>query len=96
MLQAIDTFVYRAGTSRGLYFLASDLPYEQSARDAVLLSIMGSGHPLQIDGMGGGNSLTSKVALVSPSTHGTAFDVDYLFCQVGVTERIVDTAQRRS
>lgn len=92
MLQAIDTTIYRAGTSRGLLFLASDLPSATEARDAALLSIMGSGHPLQIDGMGGGNSLTSKVAIVSPSTQSHKFDVDYLFCQVGVAERFVDTA----
>lgn len=92
MLHPIDTTIYRAGTSRGLYFLASDLPAEPSERDAALISIMGSGHPLQIDGMGGGNSLTSKVAIVSASTQRSEFDVDYLFCQVGITERFVDTA----
>lgn len=92
MLRAVDATVYRAGTSRGLYLLASHLPSNPDQRDAALLSIMGSGHPLQIDGMGGGNSLTSKVALVSPSAQGPGFDVDFLFCQVGVTERVVDTA----
>lgn len=92
MLQAIEATIYRSGTSRGPFFLASDLPSEREARDAALLSIMGSGHPLQIDGLGGGNSLTSKAAIVSKSVHGSAFDVDYLFCQVGITERSVDTA----
>lgn len=95
MLQAIDATIYRAGTSRGLYIMAGDLPVEQGARDAALLSVMGSGHPLQIDGMGGGNSLTSKVAIVSSSVGDGAFDVDYLFCQIGtITERIVDTAPK--
>ncbi|GAC95692.1 methylitaconate delta2-delta3-isomerase [Pseudozyma hubeiensis SY62] len=92
MQNSIDTTIYRAGTSRGIYLLANDLPSDPAHRDAALQSIMGSGHPLQIDGVGGGNSLTSKVALVSASSKSDHHDVDYLFCQVGVTERVVDTA----
>ncbi|SPZ23136.1 3-methylitaconate isomerase [Providencia rettgeri] len=52
---------------------------------------MGSGHALQIDGIGGGSPQTSKVAIISSSTHPDA-DIDYLFAQVSITERIVDTA----
>ena len=81
----------RGGTSRGPYFLASDLPADASERDDVLLQVMGSGHELQIDGIGGGHPLTSKVAIVSPSRVPGA-DVDYLFAQVNVRERFVDTS----
>ena len=81
----------RGGTSRGPFFLASDLPRSPAERDAVLLSVMGSGHPLEIDGIGGGHPLTSKVAIVGPSRVPGA-DIDYLFAQVKVTERLVDTS----
>jgi 2-methylaconitate cis-trans-isomerase PrpF len=81
----------RGGTSRGPYFLASDLPQDPQQRDEVLLQVMGSGHELQVDGIGGGHPLTSKVAIVSPSRVNGA-DVDYLFAQVNVRERFVDTS----
>jgi 2-methylaconitate cis-trans-isomerase PrpF len=80
----------RGGTSRGPYFLASDLPADPQKRDAVLLAVMGSPHQLQVDGIGGSNTLTSKVAIVSRSQQKGA-DVDYLFAQVSVTEAFVDT-----
>lgn len=86
----IPCVLMRGGTSRGPFFLATDLPREPAARDAVLLSAMGSGHELQIDGIGGGNALTSKVAIVGPASVANA-DVDYLFAQVHVRDRIVDT-----
>jgi hypothetical protein len=79
----------RGGTSRGPYFLASDLPSDPAERDEILLQVMGSGHELQVDGIGGGHPLTSKVAIVSPSNVPGA-DVDYLFAQVNVRERLVD------
>jgi 2-methylaconitate cis-trans-isomerase PrpF len=79
----------RGGTSRGPYFLASDLPSDPHLRDEVLLQVMGSGHELQVDGIGGGHPLTSKVAIISPSNIAGA-DVDYLFAQVNVRERFVD------
>jgi 2-methylaconitate cis-trans-isomerase PrpF len=79
----------RGGTSRGPFFLASDLPADRDQRDAVLLSIMGSGHPLQIDGIGGGNPVTSKVAIIGPASVDGA-DVDYLFAQVRTDRQIVD------
>jgi 4-oxalomesaconate tautomerase len=82
----------RGGTSKGLYFLASDLPADPATRDAVLLAAMGSPDPRQIDGMGGADPLTSKVAVVSPSTRPGA-DVDYLFLQVVVGEARVDAGQ---
>ena len=85
----IPCVLMRGGTSRGPFFLASDLPGDRDARDATLLSIMGSGHPLQIDGIGGGNPVTSKVAIIGPASVPGA-DVDYLFAQVRTDKQIVD------
>ena len=87
----IPCVMMRGGTSRGPFFLASDLPSDPAERDALLLSVMGAGHELEIDGIGGGNPLTSKVAIVGPATVVGA-DVDYLFAQVRIGERIVDTS----
>src|SRR5215469_5531257 len=82
----------RGGTSRGLYFLASDLPAQPRERDALLVRIMGSGHPLQIDGVGGAHPLTSKIAVVSRSERDDA-DVDYLFLQLGVEQATITDQQ---
>lgn len=82
----------RGGTSKGGYFLASDLPEDIAARDEFLLRVMGSPDPRQIDGLGGADPLTSKVAVVKPSTREGA-DVDYLFLQVFVDKAIVTDAQ---
>ena len=82
----------RGGTSKGAYFLGSDLPDDPAARDRILLSIMGSPDPRQIDGIGGADPLTSKVAIVRPSERSGA-DVDYLFLQVFVDQAIVTDAQ---
>lgn len=73
----------RGGTSKGAYFLADDLPSDAGARDDLLLRVMGTPDPRQIDGLGGAHPLTSKVAVVSASA-GPDADVDYLFLQVGV------------
>ena len=81
----------RGGTSKGAYFHKSDLPDDVATRDKVLLSVMGSPDPRQIDGMGGADPLTSKVAIVSPSARADS-DVDYLFAQVVVNEARVDTS----
>ncbi|UJR54002.1 4-oxalomesaconate tautomerase [Dickeya zeae] len=86
----IPCVLMRGGTSKGPVILASDLPQDSEQRDEVLLALMGSGHELEIDGIGGGAPQTSKVAIVSKSTHPEA-DVDYLFAQVMVKERRVDT-----
>src|ERR1700758_1127167 len=80
MQTAIPCTVMRGGTSKGLYFLAKDLPADVETRDAVLLAAMGSPDKRQIDGMGGSHPLTSKVAVVSPSPRDDA-DVEYLFLQ---------------
>lgn len=82
----------RGGTSKGGYFLKGDLPADPAARDALLLKMMGSPDPRQIDGMGGADPLTSKVAVVSKSAHA-GIDVDYLFLQVFVDQAIVTDAQ---
>lgn len=82
----------RGGTSKGAYFLQSDLPADPAERDRILLAVMGSPDPRQIDGMGGADPLTSKVAIVSPSQR-PGIDVDYLFCQVWVDKAEVSTAQ---
>jgi 4-oxalomesaconate tautomerase len=78
---SIPCSVMRGGTSKGLYFLASDLPADAAARDRFLLAAMGSPDVREIDGMGGGHPLTSKVAVVSKSAR-PGIDVDYLFLQV--------------
>lgn len=84
--------VLRGGTSKGAYFLAKDLPADPRERDALLLAVMGSPDPRQIDGIGGGHPLTSKVAVVSPSTDEQS-DVDYLFLQVQVDKPVVSAEQ---
>jgi len=82
----------RGGTSKGAVFLASDLPSTPQERDSLLLRIMGSPDPRQIDGIGGADPLTSKVAILSPSSRPDA-DVDYLFLQVFVDRPVVTDAQ---
>jgi 2-methylaconitate cis-trans-isomerase PrpF len=88
-LRRIPCVLMRGGTSKGPFFLASDLPIDPAQRDELLIEVMGSGHPLEIDGVGGGDSLSSKVAIIGPATRAGA-DVDYLFAQVKVEERFVD------
>lgn len=88
---AIPCILIRGGTSKGPYFVTTDLPADVEARDRVLLAAMGSPDARQIDGIGGADTLTSKVAMVQPSTR-EGVDVDYLFAQVSVTEAFVDTA----
>lgn len=82
----------RGGTSKGGYFLKNDLPADLAERDAFLLRVMGSPDPRQIDGMGGGDPLTSKVAVVSKSER-EGVDVDYLFLQVFVDKSVVTDQQ---
>jgi 4-oxalomesaconate tautomerase len=82
----------RGGTSKGAYFLAGDLPADPGVRDDLLLRVMGSPDPRQIDGLGGAHPLTSKVAVVSRSADPDA-DADYLFLQVGVDKAEVSDRQ---
>ena len=89
---AIPCTLMRGGTSKGPFFLASDLPSDPDLRDRVLLAAMGSPDAREIDGIGGADTLTSKVAVVSPSTRPDA-DIDYLFLQVVPDEPRVDASQ---
>ena len=82
----------RGGTSKGGYFLKDELPADTAERDAFLLKVMGSPDPRQIDGMGGADPLTSKVAVVSKSARD-GVDVDYLFLQVFVDKALVSDQQ---
>lgn len=82
----------RGGTSKGGFFVADDLPADTAERDAFLLRAMGSPDPRQIDGMGGADPLTSKVAIISKSVRD-GVDVDYLFLQIFVDQAIVSDSQ---
>jgi len=90
MGKAIPCVLMRAGTSRGPFFLREWLPDGDEARDQALIGAIGASDPLQLDGVGGGSTLNSKVAIVSRSTQ-PGCDLDYLFAQVGVGHRSVDT-----
>lgn len=92
MQTRIPCSIMRGGTSKGAYFLAADLPADRAIQERILLAVMGSPDDRQIDGIGGANPLTSKVAIVGPSTHPDA-DVDYLFVQVVVNEPRADYNQ---
>jgi 4-oxalomesaconate tautomerase len=86
----VRCMLIRGGTSKGAYFLAEDLPSDITARDRLLLALMGSPDKRQIDGLGGAHPLTSKVAIVSRSSDAR-YDIDFLFAQVGIDEPRVDT-----
>lgn len=90
--RAIACSLVRGGTSRGVYFLAADLPGDRRQRDRVLQAVLGGPDSLQIDGVGGGHPLTSKVAIVKPSLRRDA-DVDYLFLQVAPDHAFVSDTQ---
>lgn len=90
MQKAIKTLLMRGGTSKGPFFLESDLPSDKEARDKTLLAVMGSPDRRQIDGLGGANPLTSKVGIVSKGTQA-GVDLNFLFAQVVVDKALVDT-----
>ena len=90
--EGIPCLWMRGGTSKGAYFLEADLPKDAAARDALLLRVMGSPDARQIDGIGGADPLTSKVAVLAPPTRPDA-DVDFLFLQVFVDQALVSDAQ---
>lgn len=86
---AIPYLFMRGGTSRGPYLNRADLPEDRETLAEVLIAMVGSGHPLNIDGIGGGAAVTTKVAMLSRSgVEGS--DVDYFFAQVSVEDRLVD------
>ncbi|MFI1994866.1 4-oxalomesaconate tautomerase [Actinoplanes sp. NPDC020271] len=92
MTVPIPVLLIRGGTSKGAYFRAEDLPADPTERDRLLLAVMGSPDPRQIDGIGGAHPLTSKVAVVGASADHDA-DVDYLFLQVQVDKPVVSAEQ---
>lgn len=90
MTQTAIPYVFmRGGTSRGPYFNQADLPTDRDTLARVLIAAVGSGHPLNIDGIGGGNAVTTKVAMLSRSEDDWA-DIDYFFAQVSVEDQMVD------
>ncbi len=92
MQTRIHCTLARGGTSKGAYFLADDLPDNQELCDRVLLALMASPDPRQIDGIGGADSLTSKVAVIKKSSRPEV-DIDYLFIQVAVEQALTTTKQ---
>jgi 2-methylaconitate cis-trans-isomerase PrpF/tripartite-type tricarboxylate transporter receptor subunit TctC len=90
MNRVLPCVLMRAGTSRGPFFLREWLPVDDATRDEALVGAIGASDLLQVDGVGGGSTLTSKVAIVSKSSQPDC-DVDYLFAQVGVGQKSVDT-----
>jgi 4-oxalomesaconate tautomerase len=90
MQRSIPCLFMRGGTSRGPFFLDSDLPTDVAQRDAVLLSVMGSPDVRQVDGMGGADPLTSKVGMVRRG-QSAGVDLEFLFAQVSIRESLVDT-----
>lgn len=84
----IPCLIMRGGTSKGVFFLENDLPIDEKERDLILLNVMGSPDVKQINGLGGGASVTSKTAIISVSNHPGA-DIDYTFAQVAVDKPLV-------
>lgn len=90
MTQTAIPYVFmRGGTSRGPYFNRAHLPEDRDTLAEVLIAAVGAGHPLNIDGIGGGAAVTTKVAMLSRSNDNWA-DIDYFFAQVSVEEKLVD------
>ena len=85
----IPALFMRGGTSKGVYLDLADLPTDQGIRDQVILDIYGSPDARQINGMGGADPLTSKVALLDQSAR-EGIDVDYTFGYVGINDAHVD------
>ncbi|MDI6813707.1 MAG: PrpF domain-containing protein [Desulfitobacteriaceae bacterium] len=87
--EKVRCVIYRGGTSKAVFLRENDLPQDPKVRDQVILSIYGSPDSRQIDGLGGADSLTSKLAIIGPSSRPDA-DVDYTFGQVSLTQALVD------
>ncbi len=88
-MKRIPCVIMRGGTSKGIYIKSNHLPEEREARDRVIMAIYGSPDVRQIDGLGGADPLSSKLAIIGPSSHPEA-DVDYTFAQVGIDKPVVD------
>lgn len=89
VMRKVQGIIMRGGTSKALFFHQQDMPVEKEKWESFLLDVMGSPDNKQIDGLGGGNSLTSKAAIIQKSTREDA-DVDYTFAQVSLTNTLVD------
>jgi 2-methylaconitate cis-trans-isomerase PrpF len=87
--ELIRCTIMRGGTSKGIFFHRNDLPQDKSLRDKVIMRAFGAPDPREIDGLGGAELLTSKVAVIGPSTRPDC-DVDYLFGQVSMVEPMID------
>ena len=87
----IPCVIQRAGTSKGVYFHEKDLPDNPELRDRVILGIFGSPDVRQIDGLGGADPLTSKMAIIGPSERDDA-DVNYTMGQVSIDESFIEYA----
>jgi len=88
-MKRIPCVIMRGGTSKGIFIKSNHLPQDKKLRDEMILSIFGSPDIRQIDGLGGADPLTSKLAIIAPSSHPQA-DVDYTFAQVGISQPVVD------
>lgn len=81
--------IMRGGTSKGIFFHRNDLPKDETLRDKIIRRVFGAPDLREIDGLGGADPLTSKVAIIGPSTRDDC-DVDYLFGQVNMAEPMID------
>jgi 2-methylaconitate cis-trans-isomerase PrpF len=88
-MEMVRCSIMRGGTSKGIFIMKNDLPTDPEEKEKVVLSIFGSPDIRQIDGLGGADLLTSKLAIISPSTREDA-DLDYTFAQVGLNAATVD------
>lgn len=86
----LPVVLMRGGTSKGVFLRMKDLPADRTIRDGLLLRLMGSPDPMQLDGLGGTHSSTSKVMAVGPAADDDAADVEYLFAQVAIDTAVVD------
>ncbi|SDO88480.1 2-methylaconitate cis-trans isomerase PrpF family protein [Desulforhopalus singaporensis] len=88
-IKKIPAVIMRGGTSKGIYIKSNHLPADKTARDRCIMAIFGSPDVRQIDGLGGADPLTSKLAIIGPPSHPEA-DIDYTFAQVGIDQPVVD------
>ena len=88
-MEALRCAIVRGGTSKGIFIMKNELPADPVLRDKAILAIYGSPDLRQIDGLGGADTLTSKLVIIGPATKEGA-DVDYTFGQVSITDPFVD------
>jgi len=88
-MEKLRCAIVRGGTSKGVFIMANEYPKDPAKRDAAILVVYGNPDVRQIDGLGGADVLTSKHAIISPSSRPDA-DVDYPFCQVSFDTAFVD------